>query len=578
MNAKLKTLMLKTLVDVCETVKAHQKDDGKIVDNEGRFATGPQAMGYYYATLYTYEHPDNPYHHDADILARAEKCWDYHTGLMNDEGKVAFYTYDQYWSTNYDTWTTLHLLNSIELLRGHLPGDKLAAYENKMELAVRGIKARVDEIYTGEAYRQNLQKHELWNIFLWMVALLTRYALLKDDAALLAYCDGIMNEICAWQLPFGTWLEGGSLVVAYAHTTLGGLSLYAHYRQNQNTAVNEAVLRNIDYLLACYYKGTLPINCFDIRSRAAKSAGQPFIPGSFVGTPNGLSFCSRHARDLWTHRAGMTDHLLLLLFFTAGFSTVTEDVAMAPEYPAPDGITYIDKLEQPIESYSPETLNTLVMRKHGFAVPVCLLTSKSQNERFHFHRQNLFSVYHEKAGIIIGGGHSTAMPEFSTCNVIADGLSRYLHTAGKFTGDGRFSLWYGKNRCDIAIDIGKDAVKVHYQAHFEGEEGEVERVIINVPIFSRHTEFIRAAGPVGEVCVDTGKLDYCGLRLDPQSIIATDAADITCDRVATLKYPVFAFNTYMKDQQPAIENAFMILSCDLDYIRHDMNLVIRMRD
>lgn len=571
MAQKMKILMLHTLTDLCETVKQHQKDDGKIVDNDGKFATGPQAIGSYYATLYTYRHPDNKYYMDADILERAIKCMTYHTDMIDEKGEVAFYTYDQFWSRGVDAWSTLHLLNAIEMLRPHLPGDKLQVFETKLDYAIAGMRLRVQGLYGDKQYREHLDNHEVWNIFVWMVVLLLRYDLLKGNAENVAHYDNIMTEICAHQLPFGTWLEHGTLVVGYSHVTLGGLAMYSHYRENKHEAVKKACIANMEYLLKCYFCGTMSISCFDIRNRTVKSSGSPFVPGAFLDTEIGAEFCSRHVRDLWQHRTDMTDHLYSLMFFTFSFSTMQDDIPLVPERPAADGTVYIDKTNAPIKGYSHRELNTLKVNKNGFVVPICILTNKYVPHRWGYHRSNLFEVYHQKAGVIIGGGHSTADPDFATFNVIAKGISRYLHTDAKFINDLNFELWYGENKCDVSIDIAENAVRVRYRAFFEGEEGEIERVIVNIPVITRNTKAVK----IGAHVIDTGRLDYSGLKLDPGTAVITDNAQISCDRVITAKYPVCAFNSYMKEQNPTLDTAFMILSCELDYKRSEMNLEIR---
>jgi hypothetical protein len=74
---------------------------------------------------------------------------------------------------------------------------------------------------------------------------------------------------------------------------------------------------------------------------------------------------------------------------------------------------------------------------------------------------------------------------------------------------------------------------------------------------------------------DPNRLDHIGLRLEPGAAVTVDDASITCDRAVTLRYPVFAFNPYLKEQKPELANAFMILSCDLDYIASGMTLTIQ---
>ena len=87
------------------------------------------------------------------------------------------------------------------------------------------------ELATPE-FIDNVKNHEVANHFLWRITCVYRYAMLKNNDELMKYCLDIIHFVCENQLPFGTWLEGGSLVVKYSHTTLGALGQLLAYTNN----------------------------------------------------------------------------------------------------------------------------------------------------------------------------------------------------------------------------------------------------------------------------------------------------------------------------------------------------------
>lgn len=557
----IKETMLQTMVKIYGKVSAQQKENGKSLFGDGTFVIYGQCTGVYYAALYTENNPLNPYYHDKTVLQKAIKSWDYYLTLLNEEGQTHIITYDHSWGYMYEEWNTLHLLNTIHLLKDALSREKFQEYEKAVHCSVRGIFRETKRDFESGTYRKNVENYTVANHFLWCIALCYRYGQLYQDQKMMNFCQEVMTDVCRHQLPFGTWLEGGSLVVEYAHTSLGALALFSHYSGNQNKEVYQAVLANINYLLKCYYDNFSPIGCIDTRNRYEYFNGFPYIPGAFVREPAGLQFAGKHVRGLSENPFYLLNSHQMLGFFTASYYSVPEDVLLPEkqETSSEDCVIEIDRLEHPILSYSENNCNSILIKEKGFTIPVCILTQKLYHSRWILERQNLFSIYHRDAGLIVGGGHSIADPRFSCFNVISGGKLFYMHEKAHFISAKQIVLSYGGVSCNIKIHVANEnIVTVQYQA-----EGlmDTQKVLVHVPVFSRYAKRISISNQADFIPED---LTYRKHKLLAGEQLEIDRNTLSMDRPFYAEYPVFAYNSYVQEQVEEFKNAFFVLHAELD--------------
>lgn len=561
----IKDTMLLTLVSICEEVKKLVQENGEIqVDH--LFNIYGQCTGFYFATLYQYQDKNNPYYKDPELLVYMKKCWDYYISLVNEEGKTHILTFGQSWGYVYEEWNTLHLMNTVELLKDVLDKDTVNRYSQVVQRSCEGLARSIKEQFQCKSFQNDLKNHSVPNHFIWSLVCIYRYAVLSVQPKLQEECDRMMEDICKAQLPFGAFLEGGSLVVLYSHTTLGALALYSAYCGNKNATVYQAVLQNIDYLNKCYYQGIEIIGCFDSRNRDEKRGAFPHIPGAFLKDETCRMFASRHVSAYHKDNSDLIRIQQSLGFYCASFGTVDENSPLKLSSPEEQEVVYIDRMTPPLAEYSEEPFNTLKIQKKGFVIPICLLPNKAEDFRWYLQRQNLLSVYHLEKGLLMGGGHSHGMPEFSCFNVISNGRLEYLHTKGHFESPEHFDLWYHDTKCEIKIlSITEKEITLRYAAQ---NLKETDRVLVNIPVPVSFYQQLQC----GEKKLDLKQLQYSSEKLPAGTVISSEKCSFSLNHDCIFRYPVFAFDTYMQKQTPNRKNAFLILTVELDYL--DSNAIL----
>ena len=564
--------ILKTLVNIYDEVSSRQTSEGKTLHIDNKFTIFGQCTGLYCAALYKLDHPDNPYYKNSELLEKAEKSWDYYISLFNENGQAPLITFGQFWEYFYDEWGVLHLINTVELLKDVLPKEKIDLFSSKINRAILGIIDDIKKDYENPEFIEKVKKHEVANHFLWRLTCVYRYAMLKNDSQLMNYCTDIVHFVCDNQLPFGTWLEGNSPVVKYSHTTLGALGQLLAYTNNEDKIIYNAVSKNIEYLLKCYYKENQAIGCFDGRNQDEVFFEFTFLCSSMLDTEDGIKYNSKHILAKYNDPTELYIKHQSLGYYVDAFLTMTKNVELITENDqSENSVVYIDNLDKPIESYSPNTLNMLKICKNDFIVPICILKNYSLNQRWILQRQNLFAVYHKKSNIIIGGGNSIASPEFSPFNIISNGKMHYLHDNARFITDNKIELLYDDVTCTIEINIlNNQEIEIEYTVT---TLKELDKCFVNIPIFLQYITEVKTS----DKTIEVKSLEYHSEFLCKNDKINTDFAEISVDKDSTLTYPVYLFNSYMQIQKQSFEKACMLQRCQLDNSVNKVKLHIKVK-
>ena len=396
----LKELIVKNIVDIYPHVAKMQNEQGKIMNSANKFSTYNQHASYCFAFLYAYDTPCNPYYHDQETLMRAIRGWDFYYTLTNEDGLTVLYTNDRHWSNTCERWGMYYWMNTMELLGGSLPADKAVAWHKRIHDIAGRIKSEIKSEVESDQYLQNLGK-DTRNLFIWHVLTYYRYGMLYNDIDAMKYASGVMEDILSVQQPAGTWFEGGTLVAYYAGISLCAVSLFECF--SKNTRAENAVRKGLDYVLNTIYPDLTRIDCIDGRNRYNKQACLGYTAPTFYKYREGTAYlsglaslmegaCGEYVRDL--HSFTVVAHIA---------SVIPDEIR----------IDYED-----IRKYIPETtdyseLKVKIVRKDDWVLPFCCLEQKELDNRWILYRQNLYSIYHKKTGLLVGGGHSIAQPQFS---------------------------------------------------------------------------------------------------------------------------------------------------------------------
>jgi len=553
---KMKERMLLYLVDRYPEVMSHLRADGAYLTDEGKKQIYAQCDGLYFAALYAYDHPKNPYYKNGETLGWCVKCWEFYYTLTKENGKTQIITYDQYWHDHYEEWCTLHWLSTIGLVGGCLEPERLARWRERCYAGCEGVYAHVKQELEDGSLADKLSRRGVANHYLWETVCAYRYGDVTGRRDITDNCVKVMEMVADGKHPAGTWLEGGSLVVGYSAVSYGAFAQFNDFTNNKYPKIAQTVKDAAVYILNTNY-GVLGghIAALDTRQRYSGShaGGMSYQPGSLCGDAFMDQFISVNMARLENNPVKMTGQGLG--FFMEFFLTMPESAETVP----------YDALK-PDPDYKIGDMKARVMRRGKWVVPMCCHEQQTFNNRWILERCNLFSVYREGAGEIVGGGHSTSTPHLSCFEIIQNGVCEYLPKNTALLNNG-MALEYNGARCTITFDITDNKVAVTYCI-----DGllETAAAYVHIPLYVAMSDHVVVNG--AEIKLING--EYASACLSLGHSLKHGGAHLTLNRDAILTYPENGFNPYLQVQKPNIGERYAVLTCALNYAVPEATLTI----
>lgn len=539
---KLKVLFANHLIAAYDQVSALQQANGQFLDDRVGYSTYGQYVGYYFAWLSTYAHPDNPYYRDAQTLERAVRGWDYYASTVLPTGKVPIITYDRYWSDTIDEWGFFYWLETIELITDELEPETRRFWTQCLHCIGEALVLHVQETAASEAFAEGLATHNAHNHFVWSVLAMYRYGRFCNDEAICSEARTIMERILDAQLECGTWLEGGTAVVGYGSVTSCAVSLFE--LADDNAAARAAIARNFSYVRATTFPNMQANDCIDGRVGFGQRPFAYTAP-TFYRYREGCAYLTRwidlQAAPSLEDGRGLERKL-------QGVAVIT-GIAAALDDELPADYETILRNDEAITQW-PE-LQARIERRDGWTVAYCGLASTTQESRWRMQRQNLVSVFHQATGLLVGGGHSVAQPEFSCFNIISNGRAVYLHDMAELRDDS-LHLQYGSTWCQVQAAVnGPDSCHLRYNVE---ELNGNDRAQVNVPLWIQGLTEIQI-GSVSHCLEDDGLF----LNLPQGTVLDAGKFKLKCNADARLLYPVDGYSPYVqeKDSDPKRRQAIL---------------------
>jgi hypothetical protein len=545
-----------TLAPLYDEVASAQQASGCFRTEPMKYTIYGQYAGIYFAYLYTHEHPENRYFHDAETLRRAVSGWDYYAAQISAEGKARIITYDQFWYDAVDEWGCYYWMNTLELLKVHLDSETVERWNQWIDRIASRLAQNIEQAVADPKYLAELSKGCADNHTIWALLCLYRYAMLRNDEGLRASSRNHLEKVLEHQLPSGTWMEGGTLVVGYGEVTICAISLFELY--DDNPRAGNAVRKNLDYRLETLYPNFRGNDCLEGRTNYSKGI-VPYTALTFNRYPEGRDYLARWIDYLNSEQpAGRRLHEAL-----QGLAVISDLATLLPETEEPEDLTIPSV---PPVTFWPE-IQSRIVRQDGWIVTMCCLAPPSRLNRWILERQNLVSVFHEESGLLVGGGHSIAQPEFSIFNFISKGTLHYLHHDGELTPDG-MKLRYGGCCCQVEALIVGGSVRLRYRAE---NLGETDRVRVNVPLWTDEAGSVSIGGKNFSFGAGAFSADVA-----PGDILAWTAVQMTATARAQLRYPFSPFNPYKKSGTPnEFSNRQAVLTLELTSDSSDCEIVIQ---
>lgn len=506
-------------------------------DRTGRFLTlpeGPVAPGaaaedlYWcpinqdilYALATVYHEPQSSYYGDPSLLGLACRAGDAIRAAQYPDGQVEFVKSDgSRWGRTYMGWTNYAWLETYALLGSELGEERRRQWAEGLLLA-----------HEGQA--RELEGAAVHNIPAWKAMGLCRAARVLDRPQWEEVGRRMLAQVVAAQQPGGYWAEHGGPSTLYNLVYVHALGLY--YRFTGDASVLEALEAATTFHDTFTYPDGSLVETIDGRVKYHPGVSLFGWPG-FALFPRGRAYVRRLVeacqpeRDLLSAQGG----LLPSAYHHLGEGT--EETVAAP----------VEPLQGAYQDWA-------VLCRHdpwfaclsGFVAPAAA-------SRWAQDRQNLLSVWHQRCGLLVGGGNSKDQPQWSS--FVADG--RYLPDQARLLPEeSAIAYAYGKVYCLLKCSLTADGVTITAEA----EKGPALHQLV-MPF--KAGQRLRCAG--GRELV-AAEMPMSWDTRDLGEWVQLGECRVGLPRGARLQWPSRPFNPYAADGASAVGTEAAVLSVRLD--------------
>ena len=340
------------------------------------------------------------------------------------------------------------------------------------------------------------------------------------------------QAVMAAQQPGGYWAEHGGPSTLYNYVYVHGLGLYHHFSGDES--VLPALRAATDFHQTFVYPNGAPVETVDGRVKYHDRIMSMGWVG-FCACPQGrrlVRFLAEHldaARDLPNFQGGA--------------------IASAAQHVTADDETLIN-LDSPRFRATYQD-RAIVCRDGPWFACLSAYTSPPVASRWGQDRQAFLSLWHDRSGLVLGGGNSKDQAEWSS--FVADG--RFLPEKGELLpAAAGVALTYGNVRCLLRLSL-------------EGGKAVIEGAAEHGPALQ---QFVFQAKPGTAVASATDLRATLGdgaLHWGPQQLgawLAVKGLRIALPPGAEFRWPTTAFNPYAADGAAPFGSEAGVLAARID--------------
>jgi hypothetical protein len=450
------------------------------------------------------------------------------TDLVGADGAI--------WKRHRDPWLYLHTIRAYAVVQRHLA----PAVEQKWRrFLMEGFEGIAGEELPRAGYD---------NLPLVQAVALHIAASVFDKPRWRTVAGTFIAKVTAQQNPEGYWSEHQGPVVDYTFVYLYALGI--HYAETSDEATRRALEKGVSFLYRMRYPDGTAIETVDERNYYRREPREGNI---------GFAFCNEGIRFV-NEQYARTHYLWH--YFTADLLNYGDRIAggILAETPAHRPVSFIADRER------------IAVRSDGsWQRVVSAHVARQSPSRWIQDRQNFLSIYHEDAGLIVGGGNTKLQPRWSTFALgtlpPVDGWPGenpdFMAPKGRATiPDAAMIHWgedlgvlltYGPDEGRVRTRIGNDrSLTIEYERLTDGATPMAACVPIiphpGKPIVSGGGEkavlgaepFVWSGGSLG------GQFEHNGVRYAVPS-------------QALVRWPVYPYDPYRKDGRTEIRNARIVI-------------------
>jgi hypothetical protein len=518
---RLITELVKQVPRILETYDAKTGRFGR-----GIWVCGDQNLMYPLAVAYAYESPGNSCYKDKHLLDVIMKSGDALIDDMDEQGKWEFRKKDgSTWGQTLMPWTYSRWIRSYELIRDDMPPDRREAWAKALTLGYTGIS----QTQLGRVH--NIPTHHAMGLYV------AGKALGRPEWCKQA--SDFMVKVVEKQAEGGYWSENVGPVVSYNFVYVDALGTY--YAISGDRRVLPALERTCDFHRHFTYPNGYSVETIDERNPYHEGISTGNV--GFTFTAGGRAYLQRQ----WV-LAGLER---LSADFIASLLLYGQEGPMA-EVPPPESDQRFVLTEGGKDS-------AVILQSGPWFICLSAYTAPVPRSRWIQDRQNLVSIFHEKTGLILGGGNTKLQPAWS--NFTVGDMALLQHQPGDtdpdfmpkgelyhipssatliYEPDIGLDLSYGPEECRIRIRP-KDSRTLEYRIE--------TTMSSDLPVFA-HLTLIPHLNQMLETASEKTTLSESAIALTAEQVggmVAHGGYRFHVPKTATLYWPALPHNPYRKD-------------------------------
>lgn len=363
----------------------------------GRFGSGiwicrDQDIMYSLSVAYAAKLGDNKYYRNPQLLETIMKAGDALIADADDKGQWVFRKKDgSTWGNIWMPWTYSRWVRTFSLIKDDMPAARRAKWEKALILGYTGIsKSQLGRVH-------NIPSHHAMGLYV------AGKTLKRPEWCELA--ADFMQKVVADQSEGGYWAEGGGPVVEYNFVYVEALGIY--FALSGDERVLPALRRAAEYHWHFTYPDGRSVETIDQRN----PYGTTIRPGNvgFTATPEGRAYLK-----------GQWDRLGLDGFKPDAIAALVHLGKEGPIAETPGG----GAMQSFVLSEEGQG-KAATLRQGPWFICLSAYTTPIATNRWHQDRQNMFSVFHDRVGLVIGGGNTKLQPAWSTFTVGDESLLKH---------------------------------------------------------------------------------------------------------------------------------------------------------
>ena len=375
--------LLKSLVAaVPELMKSYRPETG-------RFGTDPwvcadQNVIYPLAAAWSIEDPDNPYYHDAELLAAIAKGGEYLVDQQDEKGMWIFRKKDKStWGQIHMPWTFSRWIRAYSLVRDALPPESREKWEAGLKLGYGYIAG-----YTKGGVH-NIPTHHAMGLYIAGECF--------ENEEWKQAAKGFMAKVCAKQDPAGFWSEHYGPVVLYNFVYPDAIGIYYHFSGDE--AVLETLRRAAAFHSNILWPDGSSVSTIDERTPYSERVDAGDV--GFTWTPEGRGFMLKQA---WTYSHG-------------GERLMAADLATSLLLYGGAGEAIMPPADKDRATATIGDNDALIRRHKPWQWALSGYACAPIQNRWIQDRHNMLDIWHDEMGLVIGGGNTKLQPYWSTFTV-----------------------------------------------------------------------------------------------------------------------------------------------------------------